>query len=249
MTSRTASSSPDGIDVSATTSPRRCRAARRQPYMNPYLAGIGLGLVLLAAFVLVGPRARRVGRVQLDASRWLVNAVAPGARAGATSTCGGYLGDGGTHPLKAWLRLRGASASFAGALLSGLLAGRARDRRSRRARACRRAARLAVRVRGRRADGVRRRARARLHERPGAHRRRAAQRRQLGVHADGLRRRLRGRVVHAVAVAMIAPFYKYGLFGDETQPRRRLRHRHRLRLLPRAGRLRQRAQAGRRSST
>ena len=30
------------------------KARVAQPYMNPYLAGIGLGLVLLAAFVLVG---------------------------------------------------------------------------------------------------------------------------------------------------------------------------------------------------
>lgn len=59
-----------------TAEPRtRAGTARRQPaaYLNPYLAGIGIGLVLLAAFVLVGRG--------LGASGAFSTAVASGARA------------------------------------------------------------------------------------------------------------------------------------------------------------------------
>ena len=55
----------------------------------------------------------------------------------------------------------------------------------------------------------------RLHERPGPDRRRAAQPRELGLHDVRLRRRLRRRLVRPEAVAMSAPFYKFGAFGDE----------------------------------
>ena len=94
-----------------------------RPYLNPYLAGMGLGLVLLAAFVIMGRGLGASGAFSSTLS-WLVNLVAP-AHAQANEYFQGYLGDGTTHPLKAWLVFEVIGLA-AGALLSGLLAGRAR---------------------------------------------------------------------------------------------------------------------------
>jgi len=91
-----------------------------QPYMNPYLAGIGLGLVLLAAFVLVGRGLGASGAFNSTVA-WLVSLVAP-AFARSNAFLAPYL-EGDTHPLKAWLVFEVAGV-FAGALVSGLLAGR-----------------------------------------------------------------------------------------------------------------------------
>ncbi len=95
--------------------------ARGRPYMNPYLAGIGLGLVLLAAFVLMGRGLGASGAFS-STTAWAMNAVAP-AHAQASEYYQGYLADG-THPLKAWLVFEVLGVAV-GALLSGLLAGRA----------------------------------------------------------------------------------------------------------------------------
>ena len=92
------------------------------PYMNPYLAGVGLGLVLLAAFVIMGRGLGASGAFSSTMS-WFVNLVAP-AHAQSNEYMQQYLGDG-THPLKAWLVFEVVGVA-AGALLSGLLAGRAR---------------------------------------------------------------------------------------------------------------------------
>lgn len=95
-------------------------ARRPQPYSNPYLAGIGLGLVLLAAFVLVGRGLGASGAFN-SAIAWLVSLAAPGY-ARQNEFLADYL-TGDTHPLKAWLVFEVAGV-FAGALLSGLLARR-----------------------------------------------------------------------------------------------------------------------------
>jgi len=50
------------------------KAHEAQPYMNPYLAGIGLGLVLLAAFVLVGRGLGASGAFNSTIA-WLVSLV------------------------------------------------------------------------------------------------------------------------------------------------------------------------------
>jgi hypothetical protein len=105
-------------DVVQATTTERAREAR--PYMNPYLAGIGLGLVLLAAFVLVGRGLGASGAFN-SAIAWLVALAAPGY-ARSNEFLAAYLEDG-THPLKAWLVFEVVGV-FAGALLSGLLAGR-----------------------------------------------------------------------------------------------------------------------------
>jgi hypothetical protein len=91
-----------------------------QPYMNPYLAGIGLGLVLLAAFVLVGRGLGASGAFNSTLA-WLFSLVAP-AYARSNEFLSAYLEEG-THPLKAWLVFE-VGGLFVGALLSGLLAGR-----------------------------------------------------------------------------------------------------------------------------
>jgi uncharacterized membrane protein YedE/YeeE len=93
------------------------------PYLNPYLAGVGLGLVLLAAFVLIGRGLGASGAFSSTLS-WFVNLVAP-AHAQANEYMSEYLGDGSSHPLKAWLVFEVVGLA-AGALLSGILAGRAR---------------------------------------------------------------------------------------------------------------------------
>jgi hypothetical protein len=90
-----------------------------QPYTNPYLAGIGIGLVLLAAFVLVGRGLGASGAFNATIA-WLVSLVAPGY-ARDNGFLAGYLGD--THPLASWLVFEVAGVFF-GALISGLLAHR-----------------------------------------------------------------------------------------------------------------------------
>ena len=91
--------------------------------MNPYLAGIGLGLVLLASFVLVGRGLGASGAFN-SVIAWAVNAVAPG-HAKSNEFIAGYLGDGTSSPLKSWLLFE-VIGVFAGAMFSGLLAGRAK---------------------------------------------------------------------------------------------------------------------------
>jgi hypothetical protein len=93
------------------------------PYMNPYVAGIGLGLVLLAAFVLMGRGLGASGAINA-AVAWVMGTIAP-AHTQSNEFLGEYLGDGTTHPLKAWLVFE-VLGVFVGALVSGLLAHRVR---------------------------------------------------------------------------------------------------------------------------
>jgi uncharacterized membrane protein YedE/YeeE len=96
------------------------RTFEPKPYANPYLAGIGLGLVLLAAFVLMGRGLGAAGAVNSTIA-WLVSLVAPGYAA-SNEFLAGYLDVPG-HPLKAWLVFEVVGV-FAGAVLSGVLARR-----------------------------------------------------------------------------------------------------------------------------
>lgn len=100
---------------------REAAHAGPAPYTNPYLAGIGLGLVLLAAFVVMGRGLGASGAVAAFVA-WLVNLVTP-AYAQSNGYLADYIGDGTTHPLKAWLVFEVVGV-FVGALLSGLLARR-----------------------------------------------------------------------------------------------------------------------------
>jgi len=100
-------------------------AARRPPapYMNPYLAGIGLGLVLLASFVVMG-RGLGASGAFTSACAVAIDAVAP-AHAQGSSFWSEYLKGGVGHPLKEWLVFEVVGV-LVGGFLSGLLAGRVR---------------------------------------------------------------------------------------------------------------------------
>ncbi len=96
------------------------KVRKPQPYANPYLAGIGLGLVLLSAFVIVGRGLGASGAANAFVA-WLTSLVAP-EYARSNEFLADYL-TGEAHPLKAWLVFEVAGV-FAGAFLSGLLARR-----------------------------------------------------------------------------------------------------------------------------
>ena len=91
-----------------------------KPYANPYLAGIGLGLVLLSAFVFMGRGLGASGAFNSTIA-WLVSLVAPGYAA-SNEFLARYLDVPG-HPLKAWLVFE-VLGVFTGAVLSGVLARR-----------------------------------------------------------------------------------------------------------------------------
>jgi len=100
---------------------RGSRGAR--PYLNPYLAGIGLGLALLAAFVLAG-RGIGASGAYSAALAACVHTLAP-AHAEGNPMFAAYLDNAGHHPLNDWLVLL-LGGILAGAFLSGFLAGRLR---------------------------------------------------------------------------------------------------------------------------
>jgi uncharacterized membrane protein YedE/YeeE len=98
----------------------RADAKAPAPYANPYVAGIGLGLVLLTAFVVAGRGLGASGAFStLVAS--CVSALAPGHAAG-NEFYQGYLG-GGSSPFKDWLVFEVAGV-FVGGLVSGLISRR-----------------------------------------------------------------------------------------------------------------------------
>ena len=109
---------PVAVSVKQAATPRT-PARRAAAYMNPYLAGVGLGLVLLASFVIMG---RGLGATGAFSSflTWIMQMISP-EHVEANAVYADYLGD--DHPLKAWLVFLVAGA-FVGALVSGLLAGR-----------------------------------------------------------------------------------------------------------------------------
>jgi uncharacterized membrane protein YedE/YeeE len=92
-----------------------------QPYWNPYVAGIGLGLVLLASFVVMG---RGLGASGAFSSlvTFGVQAVAPNHVAN-NEFYSEYIGDGSKSPLKDWLVFE-VLGVFVGGFISGSLAHR-----------------------------------------------------------------------------------------------------------------------------
>lgn len=97
--------------------------ARRvpRPYSNPYLAGIGLGLVLLAAFVIMGRGLGASGAFSSLVAA-ATQTVAPD-HAKANNFYAEYLGDGTKNPLLDWLVFE-VIGVFVGGYISGSLAGR-----------------------------------------------------------------------------------------------------------------------------
>ena len=92
-----------------------------QPYSNPYLAGLGLGLVLLASFVVMGRGLGASGAFSSALTAGL-HAVAP-AHVANNGFFAEYLGNGTTSPLKDWLVFE-VLGVFVGGFLSGTLAHR-----------------------------------------------------------------------------------------------------------------------------
>ncbi len=89
-------------------------------YSNPYLAGIGLGLVLLTAFVVMGRGLGASGGFNALVA-WALNVVAP-EHAKSREWLAPYFA-GGESPLKEWLVFEVLGVFF-GALVSGLFARR-----------------------------------------------------------------------------------------------------------------------------
>ncbi len=94
-----------------------------QPYMSPYLAGIGLGLVLLAAFVMMGRGLGASGAFTSFVAAGVETVAPVHARNNALYT--EYLGNPGSNPLKDWLVFEIIGVVIGG-LISGMLAGRVR---------------------------------------------------------------------------------------------------------------------------
>ena len=109
MNTLTVSSAPAG------TAAKRVPA----PYWNPYLAGFGLGLVLLAAYLVAGRGLGATGAFSSVAA-WLANLISP-EHAQASAVHARYLENG--SPSTAWLVWL-LVGSFIGAAVSGYVAGR-----------------------------------------------------------------------------------------------------------------------------
>lgn len=91
-------------------------ASRREarPYMNPYVAGVGIGLVLLAAFVVMGRGLGASGAFSSAAAAGM-SSVAP-ERARTLEPYAAYLGDERRGPLSDWLVLELLGVTIGGAL-------------------------------------------------------------------------------------------------------------------------------------
>ena len=94
---------------------------KSQPYSNPYLVGVGLGLVLLAAFFVMGRGLGASGAFSTLVTVG-VDKLAP-EHALNNNFYSEYLGDGTTNPLKDWLLFE-VIGVLAGGFISGSLAGR-----------------------------------------------------------------------------------------------------------------------------
>src|SRR3989339_2091678 len=86
-----------------------------QPYWNPYVAGVGLGLVLLAAFVVMGRGLGASGAVASTITAGL-DAIAP-SHVANNPAFAEFLKEG-TSPLMDWLVFE-VLGVFVGGFLSG----------------------------------------------------------------------------------------------------------------------------------
>ena len=92
-----------------------------KPYANPYVAGFGLGLVLLATYAIMGHGIGASGAAASAVAAG-VDAVAP-SHAQGNAYYGAYIGDGAHSPLRTWIVFE-VIGIFIGALVSAALAGR-----------------------------------------------------------------------------------------------------------------------------
>lgn len=107
--------------VSKEKTAENIKVIKAQPYWNPYISGIGLGLVLLAAFVIMGRGLGASGALSTVVAVG-VNEVAP-SQTENNSFYQGYLGDGTQSPFKNWLVFEVIGVVIGG-FISGSLAGR-----------------------------------------------------------------------------------------------------------------------------
>ena len=105
--------------ISATADQVKEKTAKA--YSNPYIAGVGLGLVLLAAFLIMGRGLGASGAFTSVISTGL-NTVVP-EHAQSNAFFSEYIGDGSVSPLKDWLVFE-VIGVILGGFLSGALAGR-----------------------------------------------------------------------------------------------------------------------------
>ena len=96
----------------------------RDVYSDPYLAGTGLGLVLLAAYVIVGHGIGASGGFSTMVASGTAAAIGT-ARVAASPAMSPYFADGITSPLRDWFVLELAGIA-AGGFCSAWLAGRLR---------------------------------------------------------------------------------------------------------------------------
>jgi uncharacterized protein len=120
---------PAGETLGAASAAHAGRDARTRvrreaaPYASPYLAGVGIGVVLLLSFVLMGRGLGASGAFSSVVAA-TVETAAP-AHAAGSAFYARYLRDGATSPLNDWLVFEVAGVLIGG-LASGLLAGRVR---------------------------------------------------------------------------------------------------------------------------
>lgn len=93
---------------------------KKRNYMNPYLAGVLLGLVLLASFFFAGRGLGASGAIKSTIVA-TVDTIAPG-HTEASPYYSKYVGEG-KSPLKAWLVFQ-VLGVMVGGFLSGALSGR-----------------------------------------------------------------------------------------------------------------------------
>lgn len=101
-----------------------------KPYLNPYVAGFGLGLVLLSSFVIMGRGLGASGALSSLVTS-AVNSVTP-AHVQSNPFYSEYFNEG--HPLKDWLVFE-MGGVLIGGLLSGWLSGRVKRKVEKGARA------------------------------------------------------------------------------------------------------------------
>jgi uncharacterized protein len=109
--------------ATASSIPRARVRRDAAPYASPYLAGVGIGLVLLLSFVLMGRGLGASGAFSSVVTA-AVDVAAP-KHAAENAFYAGYLGDGTVNPLRDWLVFEIIGVVLGG-LASALLAGRAR---------------------------------------------------------------------------------------------------------------------------
>src|SRR5215208_1807954 len=122
----TAAADAGRVDASREVRVRARRAAA--PYTSPYLAGVGIGVVLLLSFVLMGRGLGASGAFSSVVTA-TVQAAALGHAAG-NAFYARYLGGGAASPLGDWLVFE-VIGVLIGGLTSGFLAGRVRWRTER----------------------------------------------------------------------------------------------------------------------